>query len=310
MTWARILCVGALAGCAAAQVDDDPPECEQPPPRADACPITSDVFTPACYDPGASCDCPPYADEACVEGFPDTIGARFEPGPVDEVAYEGAWIWPLQGSASTRYLVAVHGSADLAVRELYWWYPRIAELRDCAGLDVGIIAVQWHDPTAAAEDGYLETDDLYALIDKRLSAEVAAGHAASSGHVFYGFSRGSARQYELAIVDRREHQWATRFIANSGAWPPDSPPPPEVAAAIDSGNATAAAGTSFYVFYGEQDHDPEQNGEIAQTNAAAVIEQLGATATLVADPTSCHSAFEEGEDADRAWPALIWAFVD
>jgi len=276
-----------------------------PPPRSSACPLQTEPFAPHCFDAQKPCDCPTPADEDCMVGFPASVGAQKVEGPFAKQTWADAWVWPADAPATTRYLVTLHGTAERSEKNFYWWYPRVLSLR-AAGLELGIIAAQYHDPQASAEEGYLDVEAIYTLLDHVLKAVFEAGRAAQSGHIFHGFSRGSANQYALSLLDRRAARWSDTFIADSGAWPPDQAPLPIVQDAIDAGEPVLN-GVRFYCYYGLQDHDPDQNGVHAQTHAAAVVESLGGTATLVADPTGCHSAFLQGVDSDRAWAALHWA---
>jgi hypothetical protein len=265
-----------------------------------------------CFNSLVTCDCPSPPDEACIESFPlegVSPTARWAPGPFTgaRAAWAGAWVWAPNPTSATRYLVTLHGTDELAEKELYWWQPRVEKAVDCFGLNLGIIAVQYHDPAAATEEGYVANEELYELVDHLLSVENQQARADVTGHIFHGFSRGSANMYSLAIYDGPANRWGTRYIANSGAWRPDSVPPPAIAGAVDQNNTTALAGVAFYIYFGGQDHDPDQNGRNGQTNAAAVVTTLGATTRVVEYPSGCHSAMETGMGADQAWPALLWA---
>ncbi|MEW5855293.1 MAG: hypothetical protein AB2A00_41335 [Myxococcota bacterium] len=304
---------GVDAGAPDAAVSVDAGTSCEPPPRTTVCPDTTEPFQPHCYNAAAPCDCPTPPDDACISTFPTenvTLAARWVPGPFPpndpRSSWSGAWAWAPAATSTTRYLVTLHGTDETAAKELYWWHPRVQRLRECYGVDLGILAVQYHDPLAGAEEGYVQNEQLVELVNHVLATERNAGRAAAGGHVFHGFSRGSANMYSLAVADTPP-RWGTRYVANSGAWPPGGPRPPIVAQVLDQGSATALQGVSFYVFYSLQDHDPDTNGVNAQANAASVVRQLGGTAVVVEDETGCHSVMEMGADHDRAWPALLWA---
>ncbi len=303
-------------GCVDGQTGDEPFLTEGPddgieclePSRADDCPEQSEPFTPACFDPELPCDCPAPVDETCALEYPSLMGANQDPSLFQERPWATAWVWPDGATEETRYIVTLHGTGELAEKNFYWWYPRVQELRD-GGYNVGLIALQYHDPEAASDTGYLSVNDIYLALDEVLADRVASGKAAPHGHIFHGFSRGSANQYGLAILDRQQNQWSTTFIADSGAWAPGTDPLPVVQDAMEDGDSTLLAGVSFYIYNGLQDHDPQQNGTYGQNQAAEVMQDLGASVERVEDTTGCHSAFLTGEDSDRAWAALIWAFA-
>lgn len=287
------------------------------PPRTTACPDQSEPFSMACLDRTRDCDCPIPPDSTCTGRFPTeglTPAARWVPGPfTDARAWAGAWVWSPTPGPRTRLLVTLHGTAGHASAELYWWAPRVQAIRDCLGVDLGIVAVQYHDESAPDDAGYLSIEsttggepDLERLVDTVLSAERDAGRAAPGGHLFHGFSRGSANMYPLAVLDGATGQrWGTRFIADAGAWPLGTPGPSPIADAVAARRTDALAGVSFYVFYGAQDHDPDRGA--TQRNAADVVRMLGGEATVVEDPTGCHAVMEMGAESDRAFAALLWA---
>ena len=161
---------------------------------------------------------------------------------------------------------------------------------------------------SSALESTVRQSDQHALIDALLKDEAAAGKAAASGHIYHGFSRGSANSYAVAVLDGADDQrWMTRYIANSGAWSSSNVPPPPVKDVLDAGSTTALSNTEFYIYYGLQDHDPSQNGETAQKNAAKIVQQLGGSVKLVENPEGCHSTFLNGGMSDFAFDALLWA---
>jgi hypothetical protein len=283
------------------------------PPLPEDCPTKSEPWSAACYDPSLPCDCPTPPNESCVDGFADTLAPK--PRWVGSIAalpasrnWAGAWVWhpgPALPSPATRYLISLHGSKSNGVSQLYWWHDRILRLRECKGVDLGLIAPLYLKPNSEPGD-YLDQDEIYAVVDSVLQDEVKAGRAASSGHIFHGHSRGSANLYSLGVLDGKDgSRWAGHYVANSGAW--RNQPPPPVFDALNKDDKTALSKTAYLIYYGLQDHDPDQNGVNAQNRAADVVKKLGGTVKIVEEAEGCHSTFLQGERSDHAFEALLWA---
>ncbi len=330
-TFFLLVAFGAGAACADLPTDESPatsdpvqswetdesevvmaPTCYGPP-LPSSCGEASSPWTPACYDTSAACDCPPPRDEVCIATFPDRLSHVRELDDFVSLEPDRRWakalIWtPNTATSITRYIITLHGTDETAAKQLYWWHERVDVAGICSGEELGVLAIQYRNEHPAGPGSeYLDAEEIMAVVNEILTDEVDEGRAAESGHIMNGFSRGSANMYSLAVLDGIDgHRWAEHFIADSGAWEFGNPPP-AVDSALDTVEAEPLEDVRFYIYYGLQDHNPDLNGSVAQTNAADIVEALGATARVVANPDGCHSTFLQGEESDYAFGALMWA---
>lgn len=125
-----------------------------------------------------------------------------------------AWFPPgWEKQSRRRLVVTLHGNGGCAERMFTFWH-RTAALHGYA-----IIAVQYAQED---ENGRLSYDDspaLYALLEKTVN--LLRRHCPLQGVtiILHGFSRGAARVYELAAMDRAPGGMRafSAFIADSGA---------------------------------------------------------------------------------------------
>jgi hypothetical protein len=159
-----------------------------------------------------------------------------------------AWFPPSwEKKSDRRLIVTLHGNGGCAERMFTFWHRTVA-LHDFA-----VIALQY------AEEGsggllFNDSRTLYGLLRKTLS--LLHQHCPMDGVpvILHGFSRGSARVFELAAIDQESggmHAFSA-FIADSGTVFPEYRG--RLSPYLEKLGPDAYKGARFWLYCGGRDH--------------------------------------------------------
>ena len=222
-----------------------------------------------------------WAHDSAQVNFALAQGATIVATP-DSNSFYVQWFPTDSTAATSPLIVTLHGSNGYAFNEFYDWFS-YAQARGC-----GIIALQWYRGTASVTPNDYFTDTvLYRDIDTALTR---IGYP--SGRAFlHGFSRGAARSYAIAFLDK---QWGKNYfctiLSNSGGAMSGYP----IYAAINAGTygTNVFAGKQWALFCGGLDPDPAVSGCTAMTNTNTWLTGQGASVGIfIQDATLGHGGF-------------------
>lgn len=178
------------------------------------------------------------------------------------------------------WIVTLHGSHSWAYEEMFRWQP-FAQKRN-----LGVIALQWWLGGGESNQDYLPPP----LVRRELETLLREAGAAPSQTVLHGFSRGAANLYAIAGLDQNTRTPLFRnFIANAGGFSADYPPNRDLVAGRFG--PTPLRNTSWWLWCGALDPNPDRDGCPAMQRTREQIEQLGAKAVLSQDAGGRHGGF-------------------
>jgi len=192
-------------------------------------------------------------------------------------------------------IIALHGSGGCAEACFKNMFEHISKR------GYALLALQWAEGDPIIYDS---KDTIYQNLGYVLN-EINQNCPIKGSHIFlYGFSRGSACLYELAVFDRASNgrKTFTAFLADSGAWSADELGPPTVTCVRDAGLTQAYAGAHFWAYCGGQDNTTGTFSPTMcenQINATQFVEEHGGTIDqLVQSPTGGHGLFPPDLDPE------------
>ncbi len=186
-------------------------------------------------------------------------------------------------------IVTLHGHASWAFDEFYLWH-QIAKERG-----YGILAIQWWLGKGEKYKDYLNTQEIYRVIDQVLSRE----HIQPRTALFHGFSRGSANSYAVAAMDNSiGKNYFALIVANAGKPGIDFPSNRDIEAGRFG--PMPLQGTRWVTFAGGKDPHPDRDGIYGMREAAEWISKYGGKVELmIEDQNAGHGGFHRNPDNTR-----------
>jgi hypothetical protein len=189
------------------------------------------------------------------------------------------------------WIVTLHGSHSWAHDEIVIWQPLAARRQ------LGIIALQWWFGGGESTEDYYTPPELR----RELETLMAQAGARRDNVVLHGFSRASANLYALVAMDRSlPAPLFTHVIANAGGMSAGYPPN----RAIEASGGTPFAGTSWWLYCGGNDANPDRDGCPAMSRSQEWLARLGGKAELHEDAGGDHGGFHRR--IANAEAALDW----
>ena len=251
--------------------------------------------------------------------YPDH-GCQEHTDVLNSVAGNGGGVIPLQDSrffitwfpddwerlTDKTLIVTLHGSGGCAERVYQWWS------RPAADHDYALVALQYAQADATAEEGYA-FDDAGQIYDslRALFGELQAHCPLDDTTVVYhGFSRGSARSFKIALLDRADDgmkRFAT-FIADSGSEFADTGG--EVPTYLQTAAPDAYSGARFWLYCGGEDHDGMTCEGMKRMGP--LLGEHGATVTTYRYEPGGHGIFATVQPGSPLSPALtaLYEYID
>jgi len=244
-------------------------------------------------------------------------GCQGYSGVLESLAGQGASAIPLGGSrfyiawfpegwesqAQRVLIVTLHGSGGCAERMYRWW------ARPAAEHGYALIALQYAWLNEAGEQVFSDAEGIYA--DLKAIFTSLAEHCPLEGAVvvLHGFSRGSARVFELALLDRAEDglKLFSAFIADSGTGLAETGG--ELPKLLAAAPPDAYAGATFWLYCGGRDHGGKTCGDMRILGPW--LEEHGATVVTYRYEPGGHGIFSTVRPGEPPSPALtaLLAFI-
>lgn len=251
--------------------------------------------------------------------YPDH-GCQEHADVLNSVAGTGGGVIPLQDSkffitwfpddwerlTDKTLIVTLHGSGGCAERVYQWWS------RPAAERNYALVALQYAHADATAEEGYA-FDDAEQIYDnlRTVFADLQAHCPLDDTTVVYhGFSRGSARSFEIALLDRAADGMGVfaAFISDSGTGFAETGS--EVPTYLQTAAADAYSGARFWLYCGGEDHDGQTCEDMKRMGP--LLEEHGATVTTYRYAPGGHGIFATVQPGSPPSPALtaLYEYID
>lgn len=210
-----------------------------------------------------------------------SAGVKFLPTK-DGMSFYAYWLPSDFDTTKNGFVVSLHGHGSFVSSDFVAWQ------NDLASRKYGFIALQWwfgRDQTPA--DYYLPSE-----IYPELQRELAEQKVVTGKLLLHGFSRGAAQTYALTAMDKASPSPLFRMtIANAAGVFSTYEPNAEVEAG--KYGALPYTGTSWVLFCGGKDPEPDQSGCPAMEKSRTWIEKYGGKIELfINDPTASHGGFQ------------------
>ncbi len=207
-------------------------------------------------------------------------GMKFVPTS-DGKSFYGYWLPAGFDATKNGFVVSLHGHGVFVSTDFGAWQ------QDLATRKYGYIGLQWwfgKDQTSA--DYYLPTE-IYPELQRALTDQKVVGGKL----LLHGFSRGATQTYALTAMDKASASPLFRLtIANSGGETVDYSPNAEIEAG--KYGSQPFHGTSWVLFCGGKDDNPDVSGCPAMEKSRTWIEKYGGKIELfINDPTAEHGGF-------------------
>ncbi len=215
-----------------------------------------------------------YDDHGCQE-HTDILNAVASQGggviPVDDnrfsiIRFPENW----EQMSDRTLVVTLHGSGGYAEPNYQWWTERTA------GHQYAVVSLQYAQEDPAGGD--LLFDDgaqIYENLRTTLSDLSAHCPLTDTAVALHGFSKGSARVVELALMDRAPDGMKTfaSFVADSGTGFAETGG--EIPSYLQNAPPGALSGAHFWLYCGELDHGGQTCTDMDRL--APIIHDLGGT---------------------------------
>ncbi len=230
--------------------------------------------------------------------------------PVGENRFFTVWFpegW--EQSPDPELVFTLHGNGGCAENNVKWWHEVAAEH------DYAVVALQYAEVDVADQNPREDFifDDAGTIYTNLITAydELRAHCPISDVPVaLHGFSRGSAMNYQLALMDRGQEgrQAFSSFVCDSGG-----------AGSIGSAgtipgylrNAPPDAydGAHFWLYCGEQDYDGQRCEDIDWMRGL-ILDHGGTVDAFYRNPTGGHGIFITGEERPTAAQLALFDYID
>jgi len=187
--------------------------------------------------------------------------------------------------SSRKLIVSLHGSGGCAERMYRWWN------RPAARKGYALLVLQYARRDPDAEEGYAFDDSAQIYANLRTLFAQLATHCPLDGTVvvYHGFSRGSARAFEIAMLDRSEEGMKrfAGFIADSGTGFAETGG--LLPTFLQNASSNAYQGANFWLYCGGADHDGQTCQDMRRMGP--LLEALGATVSTYRYAPGGHGIF-------------------
>ena len=255
-----------------------------------------------------------YENHGCQE-YAYILNAVADQGggviPVGDNRFYMVWFpegW--EQSPDRKVVFTIHGNGGCAEVNYRWWHD-VAEEHDFA-----VVALQYAEEDVADIDPrndflFDEAQVVYANLATAYEQLQANCPIADTPVALHGFSRGSALNYQLALMNRGANgrQAFSSFVCDSGG------PGPIGSASIVPGYLEGAppdayAGAHFWLYCGEQDYNG-QRCEDMDWMRGLILDYSGTVDAFYRDPTGGHGIFITGSaETPTAAQQALFDYLD
>ena len=184
-----------------------------------------------------------------------------------------------------KMIVTLHGSCGCSEGLYKWWDRPTSEY------GYALVALQYAEEDKTAEKGYAFDDAEQIYANLRTVFEQLSAHCPMDDTmvIYHGFSKGSARSFEIALLDQAEtgmRRFAA-FIADSGTGLADSGG--EIPDYLLGASSDAYGGVNFWLYCGGQDAEGRTCEDMLKMGPW--LEEHGATVTTYHYEPGGHAIF-------------------
>ena len=230
--------------------------------------------------------------------------------PVGDNRFYMVWFpdgW--EQSPDREVVFTIHGNGGCAEVNYQWWHD-VSEEHDFA-----VVALQYAEEDMAdlnPQNDHLfdEAQVVYANLTTAYEQLQANCPIADVPVALHGFSRGSALNYQLALMDRGQdgQQVFSSFVCDSGG------PGPIGSAGVMPGYLEGAPsdaydGTHFWLYCGEQDYDGQRCADIDWMRGL-ILDYGGTVDAFYRNPTGGHGMFITGSETPTAAQQALFDYLD
>ncbi len=251
-----------------------------------------------------------YPDHGCQE-HAEVLNSITDNGggviPLPDGKFFIAWFpddWEQQSHRTL--IVTLHGSGGCAERVYQWW------ARPAAERGYALIALQYARADATAEEGYAfdDADQIYDNLRTVFATLQAHCPLDDTVVVYHGFSRGSARSFEIALRDRAADGMGVfdAFISDSGTGFAETEG--EMPDYLETAGPDAYQGARFWLYCGGEDHDGQTCEGMKRMGP--LLEERGATVDTYRYAPGGHGVFstvKPGGPPSAALEAML-SYID
>ncbi len=242
-----------------------------------------------------------FSNHGCGELSSILYGVRKAGGgviPIGQNRFFIMWLpegWDLMDRK--RIVTSLHGNGGCAERMFNFWY------RNRSLHKFGIIALQYAETDSSGNLHFDDSRTIYSNLLEIINQLREHLHMEDVPLVLHGFSRGSARVFEIAALDRAPDGMRafSAFIADSGTVFPENQG--RLSQLLrEFGETACYKGANFWVYCGGRDHRGRTCRGLARM-CAFVREHGGKINTFYQYPPGGHGIFITG-GPNRPSPAL------
>jgi len=200
-----------------------------------------------------------------------------------------------------KLVMTLHGNGGCA-EPLFRWWTELSGERNYA-----IVALQYAEEDPSTEDLIFDdSSQIYENLNTALGQLQTHCPVDDVPVILHGFSRGSARTFELAMTDRSDEGTKTfaTFISDSGTGFAETGG--EIPPFLEDAPPDAYSGARFWLYCGEQDHEGQTCIDMERM-AQIILDLNGTIDDFYTNPTGGHGIFLTGEPGDPG-PALTALF--
>lgn len=229
-----------------------------------------------------------YACHGC-EGYADILNNISNKGagviPVGQERFFIVWLpddW--ESRTNRKLVVTLHGNGACAERLFSWWYEYTSN-RSWA-----LAALQYGESCTGTSTNFDNGYAIYSNLSEMLSLLRANCPLTDIPVVYHGFSRGSARSVEIAILDKARGECGfAAYIADSGTWVAEG----GQSEILSNCAADGMSGRHFWLYCGSNDNGGQTCTDMDQVfnfiqNKGGIIDDF------VSCPTGGHGIFITG----------------
>ena len=226
--------------------------------------------------------------------------------PVGDNRFSIVWFPDDWEQRSDRTLVVtLHGSGGCTEPNYQWWTERTA------GHQYAVVSLQYAEEDPIGGDLLFDNGaQIYENLRTALSDLRAHCPLADTSLALHGFSKGSARAVELALMDRAPDGMKTfaAFVADSGTGFAESGG--EIPPYLQNAPPGAYSGAHFWLYCGELDHGGQTCTDMDRL--APIIHDLSGTVdALYKNPSGGHGIFiTQPEEAPTAAQLALFDYLD
>ena len=263
--------------------------------------------------------CQAWIRESHSLDYPDH-GCQEHSDVLNSVAGNGGGVIPLQDSkffiawfpdnwenlTNRTLIVTLHGSGGCAERVYQWWS------RPAAERNYAVVALQYARADATAEEGYAFDDAEQIYENLRTVFDRLQAHCPLDDTVvvYHGFSRGSARSFEIALLDRAANGMGVfdAFISDSGTGFAETGG--EMPTYLQTAGPDSYSGARFWLYCGGEDHDGMTCEGMKRMGP--LLEERGATVDTYRYAPGGHGIFSTVKPGGPPSPALeaMYEYID